>query len=798
MSMLLTWMRGCCIGIILLQAFGFPSVSAETETANSFHSTITLIAIPALSFEEFEDVWLQSLPNLRFMLQHSGLAAMNIRTNGKGLEDLYVSMGAGSNAVSYADYHAMNRNDRSEEITASELYHRYNGSLPVSGDILVPAIGAVQAANAKEHPTAHPGWLGDTLLEANIPISVFSGIERPLDLAAAKEATDPYLRYAPLMLMNSKGIVPHGSVSASMALRAPDYPQGYKQNYAELLFSWKEAVRQSTHSVVLIELGDLYRLYKQKGMYAPDQFIQIKRSILQDIDQFLGELLAELQMRQTAFNEVQQHGFASDSEAAQAVMKSDEIWLFSPKVHSEASKARRLLAPFIKFDAMQQGLLFSGTTRRAGLISYVDIAPTLLQHFDIVTDAAVQGQLIQRSKAVPEGTVPLDWLLQEEERMSKVYKLRPQLLYPFVTFEIIVLALSLAVIVLRWQRTFKWLKVLLYAVLIAPFTMLVMGWMVRLTSEQLIFAFVILTFMGALALFKLRPILAIGWIAFITGVSIVLDGLYGAYGMKHSILGYDPMIGARYYGIGNEYMGILIGCSLLAGAIGLDKWMRLERTEPAALEKDRKAMQRGLSAFYLLLYLFIIFYFISPQWGTNAGGAITATVAFGICWIRMWGIHQTKRVHLLTLLTCIAGFGLIALAGLWLVNHFLIANESEQSHIGRAFDLLMSGRMDMIANMIWRKLEMNLHLIGVSSWSKVLITSILIIAAVLLNPTGYFRQWQQERPYMMYGFSAISVGSITALIVNDSGIVAAATMIVYAAVPMLLLRMKDLQQKQTL
>lgn len=33
--------------------------------------------------------------------------------------------------------------------------------------------------------------------------------------------------------------------------------------------------------------------------------------------------------------------------------------------------------------------------------------------------------------------------------------------------------------------------------------------------------------------------------------------------MKRSYLGYDPIIGARYYGIGNEFMGVYIGATLL-------------------------------------------------------------------------------------------------------------------------------------------------------------------------------------------------------------------------------------------
>jgi len=40
---------------------------------------------------------------------------------------------------------------------------------------------------------------------------------------------------------------------------------------------------------------------------------------------------------------------------------------------------------------------------------------------------------------------------------------------------------------------------------------------------------------------------------------IVGDIVLGNALMQVSILGYDPIVGARFYGIGNEYMGLLAG-----------------------------------------------------------------------------------------------------------------------------------------------------------------------------------------------------------------------------------------------
>ena len=49
-----------------------------------------------------------------------------------------------------------------------------------------------------------------------------------------------------------------------------------------------------------------------------------------------------------------------------------------------------------------------------------------------------------------------------------------------------------------------------------------------------------------------------------TAALIVLDIATGGSMIRNSVLGYDPIIGARYYGIGNEYMGVVTGSIIIA------------------------------------------------------------------------------------------------------------------------------------------------------------------------------------------------------------------------------------------
>src|SRR3712207_7880716 len=83
---------------------------------------------------------------------------------------------------------------------------------------------------------------------------------------------------------------------------------------------------------------------------------------------------------------------------------------------------------------------------------------------------------------------------------------------------------------------------------------------------------------------------------------IVVDSVLFTPLMESNIMSYDPMIGARYYGIGNEYEGVTIGSAILAFAILL----------------EHKNIKKWLIIPILLVVLFTSAY---PAMGANVGGA---------------------------------------------------------------------------------------------------------------------------------------------------------------------------------
>ena len=114
---------------------------------------------------------------------------------------------------------------------------------------------------------------------------VFGNRDRTLDSIVSDQA---HVRHAPLMLLDEAGLVDGGVVGADMLVADHERPFGVKTRYARLLAELKE---RNGPTVMLVELGDLERLYAAKDHFAPERFVQLKRAVLAEIVTFLFGML---------------------------------------------------------------------------------------------------------------------------------------------------------------------------------------------------------------------------------------------------------------------------------------------------------------------------------------------------------------------------------------------------------------------------------------------------------------------------------------------------------------------------
>ena len=224
----------------------------------------------------------------------------------------------------------------------------------------------------------------------------------------------------------------------------------------------------------------------------------------------------------------------------------------------------------------------------------------------------------------------------------------------------------------------------------------------------------VLTVVGTAVLVKLvnrphypRPFVLLG---LATAGILILDLLWEQSLVFKSILGYCPIGGARYYGIGNEFMGLLLG----AGIIGLTGLAEILH------HRGRLPVPSLLTIpGFLLLFIFIS----SPQLGANLGGAIAALAGFGTTILLL----QEGKIPLgkYLFLACSGGFFLLAVG---VADHFLARDAA--SHWGQTAGVVIEGGLKELFTIMQRKASMNLKLLRYSWWSLVLLATLVIFVTI--------------------------------------------------------------------
>jgi hypothetical protein len=215
----------------------------------------------------------------------------------------------------------------------------------------------------------------------------------------------------------------------------------------------------------------------------------------------------------------------------------------------------------------------------------------------------------------------------------------------------------------------------------------------------------------------------------------------------------------------------LLGCVIILAAVLYEKF-------------PRKWML-GLLGLVLLIHCYFIG---APSLGAQSDGVLTAPLAFLVTLALLGNIKIRPRV--------VAGILAVIMAAVLGLTFYDMSRPMQlESHIGRAANQIKSGGFKEALTIISRKFGMNVKLIHYTSWSWVLIVALGVLALLIYRPMDAMAKIKEQHPQILKGFVGIITGAVVGLIINDSGIIVAATICVYMIVPLLLL-MIDLQKKQ--
>lgn len=714
--------------LIIAVAMVLPMISTQAAWGREDTGNAYLLVIDKLSIYDIDP---QVTPQLTKLVNEGGVGLASSRTlRGKNTLDTSITIGAGNIGRVYGTgIMAFNQDEYLENRgqTAGHLYQNLTGIDPGSASCLLVNLPEISTRIAEESVTTMPGAMGEVLRRHGYTVCL---------LGNGDTGTEE-LRAAAVIAMDARGQIPLGDIGPNTVHSLIDSYLSLETNYEYLLQQIENF--SSSADFFVIDLADLSRLESADTAF-PDRALAEKNRRLQMIDAFVGKI------------------------AERVNPDRDLLIIIGPSPNHEQTRNKNTFTPVIIWGkGYTTGGLTSAATQRSLVVANTDIAPTILDYFGLSDDT---GTMIGRPIRVePSDRGMLTEAQQLSTQASMVNRLRVPLIKGYVLFQII--TILLAMVALFWMPELaNYIKPAIIALVVVPLIYLFLT-ILPFTADWMYIAMAIaLTLAVTLLLIKIadgNTYRAFSISIILTVIALNVDILTGCNLIHFSILGYDPMAGARYYGIGNEYMGILLGSSIaLAGSY------------------YQKYPKRGWLVLIAFLFVFQAVVIASPQLGANSDGMLTAPAAFLVTLLLLGELRIRPR----TVLLVVAGMILVAAA-------FTLYDMSRpvemQSHIGRAAHQVLTGGWEDAWTIITRKLGMNIKLIRSTIWSWVFMVTLLVLALLVYRPVGAMKQLRQEKPYIVKGFGGIITGALVGLVINDSGIVAASTTSIYLVVPLLLL-----------
>ena len=649
---------------------------------------------------------------LAWLFNNSYTSIISGRQNNKpSISKAKLAIGTGKRLeVSNSLKNAANYNDSSEVLDNQFVVGE-------RGNVIYSDIEYLKKQNKENGYESRIGYLGSKLKQHNKVTCLLGNSD-----------TDIINRSSILIAMDQNGIVDVGDVENTV-ISDSSFPGGKRTDFSKLTSLYMEY--SATSDLTIIDTGDLGRLDYYKNQMAPEDFAAQKMTTINNIADFTRNIIANT--------------------------KQKTIFIILSTYPSKNNFQSGLkITPIVVFENNGAGFLYSDSTKRTGIITNLDIA-------DFVLEKLIPEEI--SSLIEVSGTAPLRAMLSLTRKLLNISVMRLPVLTWYAIFEIICATAGLIYMFSLKDKNLsltKIVKIIMLVNIVAPAVLLYMSLFYISSTIAYFGLFILISFIIATMLFYLIKT-SIGQFlgaALIVNISIIIDLLRGSTFIKNSVFGYDPIIGARFYGIGNEFAGVFIGSGILLAGCLLQYYKSFAERKP-----------KTITLILLVYSIFQLAIMGMPFIGSNFGGTIAGVVGYFFFFSSIKQ-RKVKITHLLLL----AFILLIVVSSIVALD---LINPSNTTHVGKFITDIKDNGLKVLYSTFYRKAAMNLKLIKYTIWTKVLLCIIVIITIMFFKPVrllhGIFRKYK----YFTAAWLGISAGSIIGLIVNDSGIVMAATAMIF-------------------
>ncbi|HET9198370.1 MAG TPA: hypothetical protein VFN92_08970 [Solirubrobacterales bacterium] len=382
------------------------------------------------------------------------------------------------------------------------------------------------------------------------------------------------------------------------------------------------------------------------------------------------------------------------------------------------------------------GNLTSDSTRTNGYVLSTDVAPTILEHLGIEVPTEMSGQPIRS-----EGSVDVAAIESLGARMGVISSRRG----PVVGVNIVIWLAALALVVLlgRGRLARPAVRVAALAIVYLPLVLLLGAALEPGETAERLLVLLLSPALATLTLLLLRGYRALAVASALTVLAYAIDVIGGSPLSSLSLLGPNPGLGVRFYGIGNELEALLAVLVVAGAGAGL-----------AAFAP--KAPRRSAAAVFVAVGLLAAFVFAAGRFGADVGAAIVFPIGAVVAAMAIAG--RGRR----SLLLAVVAAPLAVLALLALVDLLSGAN----AHLTRS--VLDAGGLGDLADVAQRRLQLSAH-----SFARPVLLAFLpvvaIVAVFAYLRRDRLRAWLADVPALRAGLVGALAATAVGTLANDSG-----------------------------
>ena len=725
--------------IIIFITLLFEPLTANASNPQQQSPKVVIVSMPRVTWSMLEDI---RIPNIDNLIENGSSGSLSILTPGgaKSLENGYVTIAAGNRAgaAPAQDTTFFMRNEEVNNQLSQNIFRDERGQVPGDGEAFALGYEKTIVENSRGLYKPDIGAFTSALEANNKTISVIGNADMcTRQIMGCSQRAIAYLG------SDRNGVVKNGDISRD--LLNDDLSLNMKLVEEKTLTSIKE------HDVSAVECSNIEKADNDRSSSVAMVSDELIKQSIMDCDKLIGKITEKLDLNK------------------------DRIFIVSPA----SPRTKEQLTVFISAGkGISPGYAISGITRRKGIVSLADIAPTILDFYNIETPNTMEATLLDWVKSSETVT-------QKKESFIDVNKkstLRDSAFVKVAATFILVIFLSV-ILSLSAYKKFKKLKI--YAVflswmsLVMPTIAFLMApFMLALSKPIIVYLFFvsssILVSVGCyFAMKKYGTSMVVLWICATTLTVQIVDIIFSGNLQLNSLFGYSAIIAGRFAGFGNLAFSIVAISSVVLVAM----IKQLSRTRPYLNKK-------WVNIAILAMLIFVLIMDGLPYFGSDVGGVLSLTPMVFIVGLMMY----EKRLSIKTIIYAL----LITLATLTAFSLFDLSRPlSERTHLGRFVKVVLNGEGRTI---IERKILSNLHILTNSLTATVVIIATIFLIFLFLKPEKFVKEMSLLNPGFRYIVYPGLVVGLLGMLLNDSGVAIPGMMLSIAAPTIALLSFENLSK----